>query len=61
MSSHSFSYIVPNAPFPKVELFEKFNSSYVKHQIFELHGKDFIIGWYFSTIHLNDFLVFNIQ
>jgi hypothetical protein len=44
MSSHSFSYTVPNAPFLEVELFEKFNSSYVKHQIFELHGKDFIIG-----------------
>jgi hypothetical protein len=44
MPSHSLSYIVPNVPFPKVEIFEKFKSSYVKHQIFELHGKDSIIG-----------------
>jgi hypothetical protein len=44
MPSHSLSYIVPNAPFLEVELFEKFNSSYAKHQMFELHGKDSIIG-----------------
>jgi hypothetical protein len=44
MPSHSLSYTIPNAPFPEVELFGKFNSSYVKHQIFELHSKDSIIG-----------------
>jgi hypothetical protein len=44
MPSHSLSYTISNVPFPEVELFEKFNSSYVKHKIFELHGKDSIVG-----------------